>query len=82
MVDYNKIFDRNAHTTDVGELLMVLFDRNNTLADKRKVWKRWRDEYFSNDALIEFFSDTLFAQLPGCLASGGLPELLRACLLP
>ena len=35
MVDYNKIFDRNAHTTDVGELLMVLFDPNNTLADKR-----------------------------------------------
>jgi hypothetical protein len=61
MVDYNKIFDRNTHTTDVGELLMVLFDRNNTLADKRKVWRKWRDEYFSNDALIEFFSDSLFA---------------------
>ena len=62
MIDYNKIFDRNAHTTDVGELLLVLFDRNNTLADKRKVWKRWRYEYFSNDALIEFFSDSLFAE--------------------
>ena len=61
MIDYNKIFDRNAHTTDVGELLLVLFDRNNTLADKRKVWRKWRDEYFSNDALIEFFSDSLFA---------------------
>lgn len=61
MIDYNKIFDKNTHTTDVGELLLVLFDRNNTLADKRKVWKRWRDEYFSDDVLIEFFSDTLFA---------------------
>ena len=60
MVDYNKIFDRNAHTTDVGELLLVLFDPNNTLADKRKVWRRWRDEYFSNDALLDFFSDSLF----------------------
>ena len=62
MVDYDKIFDRNAHTTDVGELLMVLFNPNNTLADKRKVWKRWHDEYFSNDALMEFFSDSLFPQ--------------------
>ena len=61
MIDYNKIFDQNTHNTNVGELLLVLFDRNNTLADKRKVWKRWRDEYFSNDVLIEFFSDTLFA---------------------
>lgn len=61
MIDYNKIFDQNTHNTNVGELLLVLFDRNNTIADKRKVWKRWRDEYFSNDVLIEFFSDTLFA---------------------
>lgn len=61
MIDYNKIFDQNTHNTNVGELLLVLFDRNNTLADKRKAWKRWRDEYFSNDVLIEFFSDTLFA---------------------
>lgn len=61
MIDYNKIFDKNTHTTDVGELILALFDRNNTIADKRKVWKRWRDEYFSNDVLIEFFSDTLFA---------------------
>ena len=62
MIDYNRIFDRNAHTTNVEELLLTLFDRNNTTSDKRKVWKRWRDEYFSNDALIEFFSDSLFAQ--------------------
>ena len=61
MIDYNKIFDKNTHTTNVGELLLALFDRNNTIADKRKVWKRWRDEYFSDDVLIEFFSDTLFA---------------------
>ena len=61
MIDYNKIFDQNTHTTDVEELLLALFDRNNTIADKRKVWKRWRDEYFSDDVLIEFFSDTLFA---------------------
>ena len=61
MIDYNKIFDQNTHTTDVEELLLALFDRNNTIADKRKVWKRWRDEYFSNDALIEFFSNSLFA---------------------
>ena len=61
MIDYNKIFDKNTHNTNVGELLLVLFDRNNTLADKRKVWRKWRYEYFSNDALIEFFSDSLFA---------------------
>lgn len=61
MIDCDKIFDRNAHTTDLGELLMALFDHRNTTAEKSKVWKHWRDEYFSKDALIEFFSDTLFA---------------------
>ena len=64
MIDYDKIFHRNGgdHSTDIEALLMALFDPNNTLAAKRKVWKRWRDEYFSNDALIEFFSDSLFAK--------------------
>ena len=62
MINYNKIFNRNAHTTNIGELLMVLFNPNNTTSDKRKVWKRWRDEYFSNDVLLEFFSDSLFPQ--------------------
>ena len=61
MIDYDRIFNRTSHTTDVGELLMALFNPNNTLVDKRKVWRKWRDEYFSNDALIEFFSDSLFA---------------------
>jgi hypothetical protein len=62
MVDVTKIFNRNTGSTNIGELLLTLFDRNNTLADKRKVWRRWRDEFFSNDALIEFFSDSLFAK--------------------
>ena len=75
MVDYDKIFDRNAHTTDVGELLLVLFDPNNTLADKRKVWRRWRDEYFSNDALLDFFSDSLF---PTDGSTGYLDVMLHA----
>ena len=60
MIDYDRIFNRTSHTTDVGELLMALFNPNNTRADKRKVWKKWKEEYFSNDALIEFFSDSLF----------------------
>ena len=45
MIDYDKIFHRNGgqHSTDIEALLMALFDPNNTLSAKRKVWKRWRN---------------------------------------
>lgn len=58
MVDINKIFTPNG--TNIYELLVALVDPNVPLVEKRIVWHKWRDIYYNNDELIEFFSDSLF----------------------
>lgn len=58
MIDKNKIF--GGVTPDVSELLMALLSPENTIDEKKVVWKLWKDKYYSMDALIMFFSDTLF----------------------
>lgn len=58
MVDINKIFTPNG--TNIYELLLALVDPNVPLVEKRIVWGKWRDTYYNNDELMEFFSDSLF----------------------
>ena len=59
MIDESKIF--NGTHTDIMELLMALVDPQNSIEDKRKIWKVWRDWKYNPDELHEFFSDSLFA---------------------
>ena len=59
MIDESKIF--NGTHTNVMELLLALVDPQNSIEDKRRVWKVWRDWKYSPDELHEFFSDSLFA---------------------
>ena len=58
MVDINKIFTPNG--TNIYELLVALVDPSIPLVEKRIVWHKWRDTYYNNDELMEFFSDSLF----------------------
>ena len=59
MIDESKIF--TGSNTNIMELLMVLVDQNNSIEDRRRVWKVWRDWKYNPDELNEFFSDSLFA---------------------
>lgn len=58
MVDMSSIF--NGSSTDIMALLMVLVDPNIPLTEKKIVWNKWRYQNYSNDELMEFFSDSLF----------------------
>lgn len=59
MIDESKIF--NGNNTNIMELIMALVDKTNSISDKRRVWKVWRDWKYNPDELHEFFSDSLFA---------------------
>ena len=58
MIDKEKIF--GGVTPDVSELLMALLSPVNSIAEKKDIWELWKDKYYSMDALILFFGDTLF----------------------
>ena len=59
MIDESRIF--NGTHTDIMELLVALVDPQNSIEDKRRVWKVWRDWKYNPDELHEFFSDSLFS---------------------
>ena len=58
MIDKEKIF--GGVTPDVSELLMALLSPVNSIEEKKDIWVLWKDKYYSMDALILFFGDTLF----------------------
>ena len=58
MIDKEKIF--GGVTPDVSELLMALLSPVNSIEEKKDIWELWKDKYYSMDALIVFFGDTLF----------------------
>lgn len=58
MIDKEKIF--GGVTPDVSELLMALLSPVNSIEEKKDIWELWKDKYYSMDALILFFGDTLF----------------------
>ena len=58
MIDKEKIF--GGVTPDVYELLMALLAPVNSIEEKKDIWELWKDKYYSMDALILFFGDTLF----------------------
>ena len=58
MIDKEKIF--GGVTPDVSELLMALLSPVNSIEEKKDIWGLWKDKYYSMDALILFFGDTLF----------------------
>lgn len=58
MIDKEKIF--GGVTPDVSELLMALLSPVNSIEEKKDIWELWKNKYYSMDALIVFFGDTLF----------------------
>lgn len=58
MIDKEKIF--GGVTPDVSELLMALLSPVNSIEEKKDIWGLWKNKYYSMDALIVFFGDTLF----------------------
>ena len=39
---------------------MALLSPVNSIEEKKDIWELWKDKYYSMDALILFFGDTLF----------------------
>lgn len=61
MEKFRNIFKPGIGNTDISELLLALASPNVSIEDKREIWRMWKDDFYSLDALMDFFGDSLFS---------------------